>query len=274
MRRHTSRKALEHAYPDLWEAPPGRSAWDCTLAALAYGMRIDLPGATPDLNRWAAHHGVPASARFADLGDDAVVLWHGTSGRRADKIVAHGLFHKRGLWTAKHPKIPYRFCRHRSTQFGTEGAVICIVLSRQDIVPGKTCEIEPNENVVRFHHGLPPDVVEYVIRPDEVRFVGTRRVAVPAAWPRTRFKHESGRWIPVRQPPVRFSRSCSFRSLEDYVDICLRRLSDDLGFASPLEILSVLFALVRPWDALSRPDLLERLETRRSRDSGQWRVFA
>ena len=81
----------------------GRSAWDCTLASLAYGMRMDIPGAWPDLDAWAARHGVEGSKSYQTLGASAVVLRHGTARERADKIAEHGLFFKKGLWTARHP---------------------------------------------------------------------------------------------------------------------------------------------------------------------------
>lgn len=98
---------LAQEFPDLEFVPHGRSAWDCTLCCLAYGMRMEIQGASPNLNMWAARHGVPASESYARLGDSALVLWHGTSRERADKIAAHGLFHKRGLWTARHPNVPH-----------------------------------------------------------------------------------------------------------------------------------------------------------------------
>jgi hypothetical protein len=52
---------LARDFPDFEFVPRGRSAWDCTLACLAYGMRMNMPGASLDLNAWATRHGVAAS---------------------------------------------------------------------------------------------------------------------------------------------------------------------------------------------------------------------
>ena len=106
-----NKSLLAQKYPDLEYLPQGRSSWDYTLSCLAYGMRMDISRAVPDLNAWAARHGVPPGKLYAELGKNALLLWHGTSRERAEKIIEHGLFHKKGLWTALHPKIPHDFCR-------------------------------------------------------------------------------------------------------------------------------------------------------------------
>ncbi|MDP7281169.1 MAG: hypothetical protein QGG39_14975, partial [Candidatus Poribacteria bacterium] len=62
---------------------------------------------------WAARHNCPASARYDELGDDTIVLWHGTSSTRAEKIAEFGLFHKRGLWTTLNPQIAHGYTRGR-----------------------------------------------------------------------------------------------------------------------------------------------------------------
>jgi hypothetical protein len=269
------KKVLTRSFPDLEFVPPGRSAWDCTLSCLAYGMRMDMPGAVPDLNAWATRHGVPGSESYARLRDAAMVLWHGTSRERADKIVEHGLFHKKGLWTARHPAVPHMFCRRRSEHSGTEGAVVCLVLDKSQLLEGLDYEVEPNENVVRFQHGLPPEVVEYVLVREEIRFVGTERASDLGPWPKARFKRYSGQWRPVQKAPVRFSESESFSTLTDYERLCISKLLRELNAVTPLEVLSVLFSLVDPWESLRHDDIVDMLHSMSSliRRIGRWRVF-
>ena len=81
------RSELTRGFTDLEFVPPGRCVWDCTLSGLTYGMRMDMPGATPDLNAWATRHGIPGSGSYARLGAEAMVLWHGTSRERAGRKV-------------------------------------------------------------------------------------------------------------------------------------------------------------------------------------------
>jgi hypothetical protein len=252
--------------------PHGRTGWDFTLACLAYGMRLEIERRPPDLNAWAARHGAPAAGRYAELGDDALVLWHGTTRERADRIVEHGLFHKRGLWTARHPAIPHSFCRGRSERFGGEGAVVCIVVDARD-VPGEA-EFE-TDNVVRFHHGLPPDVVEFVLVGGEIRFTGAERVRDPAPWPGETFVRRDGDWTPARRSPVRYSDGLSFSAPTDLAAICLERLLSELGEVSALEVFSCVYAAVRPSKALPHRRILELLEAHctEGRRHGKWRTF-
>jgi len=273
MRWRPNRRLVADGYADLEWVPHGRTGWDFTLACLAYGMRMDIERRPPDLNAWAARHGVPAAGRCAELGGDALVLWHGTTRERADRIVEHGLFHKRGLWTARHPAIPHSFCRGRSERFGGEGAVVCIVVDARD-VPGEA-EFE-TDNVVRFHHGLPPDVVEFVLVRDEIRFTGAERSREPAPWPGESFVRREGDWTPARRSPVRYSDDLSFSTPAGLAAICLDRLLGELGEASALEVFSCIYAAVRPSEAVPHRDILALLAGScvEGRRHGKWRTFA
>lgn len=182
-----NKRLVESGYADLAYVPSGKSGWDATLAALAYGVRMDADGGVPDLNAWAARHGAAPSAVYEDLGESAWVLWHGTSRARAEKIAEHGLFHKRGVWAAVHPAIPHGFCRDRSERFTTEGAVVCLVLDRAACVEGRDYEIETAENVIRFHHGLPPEVAQYILVHDEIPALLARTTVPRRQRGKTRF---------------------------------------------------------------------------------------
>ncbi|MDP6495821.1 MAG: hypothetical protein QGI09_10490, partial [Dehalococcoidia bacterium] len=136
-------------------------------------------------------------------------------------------------------------------------------------------ESKGNGNVVRFHHGLPSEVVEYVLVREEIRFVGTDRASDPRPWPKARFKHSSGQWRPVQKRPVRFSESQSFSTFPEYARLCISKLLNELDGASPVEVFSVLHSLVDPWDALRHGDILDLLDSlsSRPRKAGKWKVF-
>ncbi len=73
-----NRRMLQRGYGDLVYLPKSRTGWNTTLAALAFSQRPNRAG-DADLNEWAVMHGCPGSARYAELGNRALVLWHGTS---------------------------------------------------------------------------------------------------------------------------------------------------------------------------------------------------
>jgi len=254
-----NKKLTAQGLSDLVYLPRDRSQWDCSLSALAYGARRRIEGGRPDLAAWAVRHGLPVSARYLELGEDAAVLWHGTSRPRAEKIAEHGLFHKRGLWTTSQPEIAHGYTRSRADRFATEGAMVCLVLDRRAYQPGRDYEVEPNESIFRFQHGLPPDVVEYVLFHDEIRFAGAHRAPAPAAWPGARFKRRDGLWVPVQKAPVRYSESAAYSTPAEFADLCLRRLLDELGSVAAVELFSVAYSRVTPWEALTHDELLDLL---------------
>ncbi|MHC4503925.1 MAG: hypothetical protein ACYTFI_11520 [Planctomycetota bacterium] len=270
-----NKRLISEGYPDLEYLPKERSGWDATLACLAYGIRMEVERGRGDLAAWAARHGVAASGRYARFGEGALVLWHGTSRERAEKIVEHGLFHRKGVWTATNPAIPHSFCRGRSERFATEGAVVCLVLDRTQLVEGLDFDAEGDGNVVRFHHGLPPDVVEYVLTSDGIRFVGERRARASAPWPGARFKMRSGRWVPAQKAPVRYSDAASYSTPREFAGLCVDRLLAELGEVAALEVFSTVYALVTPREVLTHRDILEILqgECVPSRRRGRWRTF-
>ncbi len=251
---------VAEGYSDLAYLPRDRHGWDCTLAAVAYGCRRLIEAGPPDLAAWAARHGLPASERYHGLGPHALVLWHGTSRERADRIAEHGLFHKRGLWTTLNPMIAHGFCRSRSERFGTEGAVVCLVLDSRDHEEGHDYETEGAGDVMRFHRGLPPEVVEYALVHDEARFAAPSRARDPSPWPRARSRKRSGQWIPVQQPPVRYSDSLTYSSVEDFVALCVDRLLRELTRVTALEVFSTVYALVEPWAGLPHETVFGALE--------------
>ncbi len=245
---------------DLKYVPKGRQEWDCTLAALAYEARRDIERRPPDLNAWAARHGVPLSARYAALGEAAWVLWHGTTRQRAEKIAEHGLFSFKGLWTTFRPHIAHGFCRGRADRFGTPGAMVCLVLDSRELIEGQHYQIQGAADVVRFHRGIGPAVIEYVLFEEEVRFAGGERLRGGEPWVSARFKRQSGVWVPVQQAPVRYSEAAAYSSVEEFAELTAARLFAELGAVAAIELFSTLYAVTRPWDALSHDVALGILE--------------
>ena len=276
-----NRKLASEGFRDLQYLPRERTGWDCTLASLAFGARAAIEGRAPDLNRWAARLGAPPSGYYAETGSDALVLWHGTSRERADKIREHGLFHKRGLWTTTDPQISHSFCRSRSERFGTDGAVLCLVIDRREIEEGRDYDLEGGGDIYRFRGGLPPEAVEYVLVHEAICFVGPLRGNDPAPWPGARFKRQSGKWAPVQAIPVRYSGSETYSTLAEFMELCVDRLLDELGEVTALDVFATLYAAVAPWRALPHEaafDLIEekcvphrhrsKFQTFRRRDGG------
>jgi hypothetical protein len=270
-----NKRLVKEGFPDLEYLPRERTGWNATLTSLAFAVRRDIGRAPPDLGAWAARHGVAPSGRWAAVGPDALVLWHGTSRERADKIREHGLFHKKGLWTTLDPRVAHGYCRGRSERFATEGAMVCIVLDPGEVAEGQHYDTESKGDILRFHQGLPPDVVEYVLVADEIRFTGPRRARRPTPWPKGRFKRRGGEWVPVSRPPVRYSDEASYATLEEFVGLTMDRLLEELGAAAAIEVFSMLYALVEPWDALEHDVVFDLLEERCIPDvrRAKWRTF-
>ena len=256
--------------------PKERTGWDGTLAALAFDARRKITGDEPDLNAWAARHGLAGGKRYVDLGDRAAVLWHGTSRARAEKIAEHGLFSKGGLWTTRRPSIAHGYTRSRSERFGTEGAMVCLVLDREQFDLGSDYSVEgPDDDIIRFHRGLPAELVEYVLMHEAVCFVGGDPVRAADAWPRGRFKKCEGRWAPVQKVPVRYDDEHNYSTVREFVAICLDRLLGELGEIAVVEAFTAVYANIEPWEALKHDDVLDMIEERclPTRHRGKMRTF-
>jgi len=255
-----NRKLVKGGFRDLAYLPRSRTGWNATLAAYAFSVRLKLDGSA-DLNRWAMIHGVAASAKVAELGDDALVLWHGTSAGRAEKIRDVGLFHKRGLWTTTDPATAHNFTRNRSTRFEAGSAMIVIVLDRRELEADVDYEPQGHDgNIFRLHRGLPPDAVEYILFDDRIEFIGAYKTRLPKPWGVARFKKHEGHWVPRSKPPVRFDDTHTYNTFDDWLDLSVRRILDELGSVCAIEVFSSLYATIDPTDALEHDRVLAALE--------------
>ena len=266
---------------DLAYLPKGRCAWNMTLAAAAYAARRLVterverrPALTADLNLWAAMHGAPPSARYVELGRDALVLWHGTSAQRAEGIRTRGLMHKRGVWATSDPLIAHGFTRGRSRAFRAGSAMICLVMSKNEWDGRASLD---SETIARFHESVPPECVEYILWGDRIEFCGPRRARSPGSWGAARFKKQHGRWVPTSRPPVRLDARRSYRDLDEWLALSIRRIGETLGTFAAVEVFSSLYATIDPWDALTHRqvfDAIDRLCGRGRRIVGQIRLFS
>jgi hypothetical protein len=204
-------------------------------------------------------HGCPASARYQELGEDALVLWHGTTARRAERIAQYGLFHKRGVWAALEPKIAHGFSRFRGRAYRAGSAAVVLLLDGREVRSGVHYDEETAE-VLRFHSALPAESIEYILWDDRIEFLGPRRVRQPRPWGVARFKKKNGRWEPLSRPPVWFDAEHGYDDLGGWLHLSIERILSTLGSAAAIEIFSTLYATIEPWEALRHQAIFEALE--------------
>lgn len=255
-----NRKLVRRGFKDLEYLPRSRTGWNATLAAYAYSIRRQIAGArAPDLNRWAAMHGCPASARYEESGENALVLWHGTSAARAEQIARFGLFHKRGVWTTLEPKIAHGFSRSRGRDYRAGSATVVVLLDGREVRPDVHYDAETPE-VLRFHSALPPESIEYILWDDRIEFLGEEKAKYPKPWGMARFKKKGGQWVPRSRPPVRFDDKHRYNNLEEWLHLSIDRILSTLGPAAAIEVFSSLYSTIDPWKALEHEAVFRALE--------------
>jgi hypothetical protein len=204
-------------------------------------------------------HGCPSSARYRELGEDALVLWHGTTARRAERIAQYGLFHKRGVWAALEPKIAHGFSRFRGRAYRAGSAALVLLLNRREVRAGVHYDEETAE-VLRFHAALPAESIEYILWDDRIEFVGQEKARQPRPWGVARFKKKNGRWEPLSRPPVRFDAERGYDDLQGWLHLSIERILSAHGSAAAIEIFSSLYATIDPWEALRHQAIFLALE--------------
>ncbi len=250
------RRLARQGFADLAYLPRSRAGWNATLAAVAYSVRRRIGQA--DLNLWAAMHGCPPSARYARLGRDALVLWHGTSARRAEKIRQVGLFPRKGIWATAEPRLAHSFTRGRATEYAAGSATIVLLFDRENMP--EAFEPAGESETLRFRRPLGPEHIEYILWDDRIDFLGAAKAHAPRRWGRARFARRGGLWVPHSRPPVRFDDRQSYAGLEEWLELSIRRILRALGPAAGIEIFSSLYATIDPWEALEHRQIFEALE--------------
>jgi len=265
-------RLVRKGFKDLEDLPAGRSAWNATLSALAFSVRRQLAGRA-DLNLWATMHGCAPSGRYEELGGDALVLWHGTSAKRAERIREFGLAHKRGVWAATEPRIAHGYTRGRARAFQAGSAMVVLVIDRNRW-DGRATRESPD--IARFHQSIPPECIEYILWSDRIELLGKRKAPGPKPWGAARFKKHNGRWMPRSRPPVRLDARRSYSDLDGWLDASIRRIGQALKAPAAIEVFSSLYATIDPWRALEHRrifDALERLAGPGRTARGGLRVF-
>jgi len=251
-------RLVRKGFKDLAYLPKGRSAWNTTLSAIAYSARRHVAGPeAADLNLWAAMHGCTPTARYVELGERGLVLWHGTTAARAEKIREHGLAHKRGVWAATDPRIAHGFTRGRSAAFGAGSAMVCFLIDKHEWDGRAQRE---HVEIARFHQSIPAECIEYILWSDRIEFCGERKARAPKPWGTARFKRSGGQWVPRSRPPVHFDAQRAYRNLDGWLDLSLRRILATFGTVAAVEVFSALYATIDPWDALEHRRVFEALE--------------
>ncbi len=253
-----NRRLVRDGVRSLEYLPRSRTGWNVTLAAYSYSVRRQVARAC-DLNQWAVMHGCPASARYRELGESALVLWHGTTARRAEQIERYGLFHKRGVWTTLEPKTAHGFSRSRGRAYGAGSAAVVLLLDGREVRPGVHYDVDTAE-VFRFHSALPAESIEYILWDDRIDFLGEQEVIQPKPWGVARFKKSSGRWVPLSRPPVRFDGGHTYDDLDGWLHLSIERILSALGSAATVEVFSTLYATIEPWEALPHEAIFGALE--------------
>ena len=99
------------------------------------------------------------------------MFWPGTSATRFEWITLFGLFHKRGFWTPLDPKIAHGYTRRRASEYGVGSATVVLLLDRREIKPGIDYN-QQGSDIFRFHAGMPPENIEYILWDDRIQFLG------------------------------------------------------------------------------------------------------
>jgi hypothetical protein len=232
-----------------------RGHWDLTLIARCYECLKSRFGEL-DLNEFATLFGAAPSALHARTRGRNLVLWHGTSVARAEKILEHGFAHFKGVWMDEQTGIPFAFAQDRARQFDAKPAICVSVIDLDLFREGQDFYWEAGEHVVVFRHEVPPWVVQYLITSQGIRFVGETRAQGPAIQPRVRFVKRDGGWAVPSQNPVLFRGKEPFRTTGEWLPLFCRHYLTTYGEADPVEIFTAVYASIHPQEAISRKDML------------------
>jgi hypothetical protein len=240
---------------DLLRGP--KWEWDFLHIAEAYAARQQREGDV-SLNEFAVGHGGLASALYEETREHNLVLWHGTSVERAEKILEHGFFHYRGVWMALNTSTPLGFARNRAAQSEGRPAILISVIDLDVYVPGVHFDLT---NDVRFRDDVPPEVIQYVLTDRDLRFVGRGRVRKYRHAAKARFVHRDGRWVAPTQNPAIFDAQSdeTYRTSNEWLDLKLRQFFAARDRATPLEAFCAVYATCNPTQAIPRDTVAQWL---------------
>jgi len=144
--------------------------WDMTLLALEYKHRFRSQTDPFFLYQFAEQHGARVPEKYP-MGKRYVVLWHGTTLWSAEKILEKGFRKKKAIWTTTNPQLARSMAVGKANQLNEVPAILVNVLDTLVYEQGVDYTLEGNKIYV-FHHHIPPDIIEYLITPDGIQYVG------------------------------------------------------------------------------------------------------
>ena len=249
-----SRKRLRRRLKldELLRGPKGK--WDFLHIAEAYAARQQR-GAESSLSDFAVEHGALASPLYEETKERNLVLWHGTSLERAERILEHGFLHCKGVWMAVRTSTPLSFARSRAREFDGRPAILVSVIDLDRYRGGE--HFEERRSETRFTDDVPPDVVQYLLTDREFRYVGRgrmRRYELPA---KPNFARRDGRWIvPTRNPATFDARlGLTYTTVGEWLDLKLGRFFAEQQRATALEAFCVVYANCVPTEAIGREEV-------------------
>ncbi len=237
---------------ELLRGPKGE--WDFLHIAEAYAARQQR-GADSSLSDFAVEHGALASPLYEETRERNLVLWHGTSLERAERILEHGFFHCKGVWMAVRTSTPLSFARNRAREFDGRPAILVSVIDLDRYREGE--HFEERRSETRFTDDVPPDVVQYLLTDREFRYVGRGRVRGYELPAKPGFTRKDGRWIvPTRNPATFDARlGLTYRTVGEWLDLKLGRFFAEQRRATALEAFCVVYANCLPTEAIGREEV-------------------
>ncbi len=231
-----------------------KGEWDFLHIAEAYAARQQRR-ADCSLNDFAVEHGALASPLYEETKERNLVLWHGTSLERAEKILEHGFFHCKGVWMAVKTSTPLSFARNRAREFDGRPAILVSVIDLDRYREGVDFEARGRE--ARFTDDVPPDVVQYLLTDREFRYVGTGRVRGYELPTKASFARRDGRWVVPTQNPATFDArlGLTYTTVGEWLDLKLGRFFAEQPRATALEAFCAVYANCQPAEAIGREEV-------------------
>jgi len=232
--------------------PKGK--WDFLHIAEAYAVRQQRR-ADCSLNDFAVEHGALASPLYEETKERNLVLWHGTTLERAEKILEHGFFHCKGVWMAVKTSTPLSFAQNRAREFDGRPAILVSVIDLDRYREG--VHFEGRWRETRFTDDVPPEVVQYLLTDREFRYVGTGRVRGYELPTKASFARKDGEWVvPTRNPATFDARlGLAYTTVGEWLDLKLGRFFAEQRRATALEAFCAVYANCQPAEAIGREEV-------------------
>ena len=147
--------------------------WDMTLLAVEYKYRFRGQSDPVFLYQFAEQHGARVPEKYP-TGKRYVVLWHGTTLWSAKKILEKGFRKKKAIWMTTNPRMARGMAVGKAN--GLNDGIPAILVSVMDTFMyerGVDYTFD-GSTVYVFHRHILPDVIEYLVAPDGIRYVGQK----------------------------------------------------------------------------------------------------